>query len=227
MGAGLGAVRLCAGAWPAGSGGYSCGREGGVAAAMGDHQSLSPPPTLPPQHCVLPPLSPPTPPPPSYVFSSLDRLSMANIAPGSRRLWVHLASTYVVSLIVLRLLWLYSTEAVELRYRWGCGTGLRAQGSNPGLGFLVLGFRVGGPVCRQRMGVDLLAVEDQGGRVSGSGADGGPQLLQPRKLPLCPPPLACTRPCTRSSSPLPPPLARLSCTRACMAYPCPALPPCP
>ncbi|GBF92769.1 hypothetical protein Rsub_05388 [Raphidocelis subcapitata] len=54
----------------------------------------------------------------TYVFSSLDKLSMANVPAGSPRLWVHLASVWVVSLIAMRLLWRYSTEAVELRYRY-------------------------------------------------------------------------------------------------------------
>jgi hypothetical protein len=53
----------------------------------------------------------------SYIFSSLDKLSMANVPAGSPRLWVHLASVWLVSIIAMRLLWRYSTEAVELRYR--------------------------------------------------------------------------------------------------------------
>jgi hypothetical protein len=38
-----------------------------------------------------------------YVFSNIDKLSMANIAPGSPRLWAHLVSVYVVTLITLRV----------------------------------------------------------------------------------------------------------------------------
>ena len=38
-----------------------------------------------------------------YVFSNIDKLSMANIPPGSPRLWAHLVSVYVVTLITLRV----------------------------------------------------------------------------------------------------------------------------
>jgi hypothetical protein len=43
------------------------------------------------------------PPTPSYIFSSLDKLSMANVPPGDPRLWVHLASVYVVSYLAMRV----------------------------------------------------------------------------------------------------------------------------
>ncbi|KAG2431317.1 hypothetical protein HYH02_013447 [Chlamydomonas schloesseri] len=51
----------------------------------------------------------------TYVFSDLDRLSLANIAPGSPLLWAHLVSVYVVTAIALRVLWQQSKEAVALR----------------------------------------------------------------------------------------------------------------
>ncbi|KAG2430435.1 hypothetical protein HXX76_009959 [Chlamydomonas incerta] len=53
----------------------------------------------------------------TYVFSDLDRLSLANIGPGSPLLWAHLVSVYVVTAITLRVLWLQSKEAVALRVR--------------------------------------------------------------------------------------------------------------
>jgi hypothetical protein len=39
----------------------------------------------------------------SYVFSSLDKLSMANVMPGDDRLFVHLFSVYVITFIVMRV----------------------------------------------------------------------------------------------------------------------------
>ncbi|KXZ45242.1 hypothetical protein GPECTOR_56g338 [Gonium pectorale] len=50
-----------------------------------------------------------------YVFSDLDRLSLANIAPGSRLMWVHLLSVYVLTAVTLAVLWSHSRGAVALR----------------------------------------------------------------------------------------------------------------
>lgn len=36
----------------------------------------------------------------SYVFSDIDKLSMANVPSGSPLLWVHLAAAYLVTVIV-------------------------------------------------------------------------------------------------------------------------------
>jgi hypothetical protein len=38
-----------------------------------------------------------------YIASDLDMFSMANVAAGSRLLWIHLASAYVVTVITLRV----------------------------------------------------------------------------------------------------------------------------
>eukprot|EP00887_Chlorella_sp_A99_P001230 scaffold14.g1230.t1 len=51
----------------------------------------------------------------SYTFSSLDKTTMANIAPGSPRLYAHAVITWLVSLHVLRLLWRYNKRALHLR----------------------------------------------------------------------------------------------------------------
>jgi hypothetical protein len=39
----------------------------------------------------------------TFTFSNFDRLSMANISPGSTRLWAHLVSVYVVTAITMRV----------------------------------------------------------------------------------------------------------------------------
>eukprot|EP00877_Chromochloris_zofingiensis_P005350 jgi/Chrzof1/14816/Cz09g17120.t1 len=47
-----------------------------------------------------------------YVFSDLDRLSMANVSPGSPRLWAHMVSVYVITAITLRV-----SASVDV-FRW-------------------------------------------------------------------------------------------------------------
>jgi hypothetical protein len=49
-----------------------------------------------------------TPPPRNsraFLNSPLDKFSMANVGPGASLLWVHLASAYVVTFIVLKVNW--------------------------------------------------------------------------------------------------------------------------
>ena len=51
----------------------------------------------------------------AYHFSSLDRTTLANVPPGSPRLFAHALVTWLVSLYALRLLWRYHREALALR----------------------------------------------------------------------------------------------------------------
>ncbi|KAK9804434.1 hypothetical protein WJX72_012500 [[Myrmecia] bisecta] len=53
-----------------------------------------------------------------YTFSNMDTLTMSNVSPNSRTLWVHLMATWVVSLYIYRLLWRYNVEAVALRIHY-------------------------------------------------------------------------------------------------------------
>ncbi|MEW5303944.1 MAG: hypothetical protein WDW36_006589 [Sanguina aurantia] len=50
----------------------------------------------------------------SYVFSDIDKLSMANVPSGSPLLWVHLAAAYLVTVIVTWVLWDFCKQAVLL-----------------------------------------------------------------------------------------------------------------
>ena len=128
----------------------------------------------------------------TYVFSSLDRLSMANVPPGDARLWVHLASTYVVAGVAMRLLWRYSTEAVELRYAYlaaaapgGGGAAGRAVlvTDIPGVSEGTLWARVARaargafgwlvPAAARRRAKAAWRRAFAGGRAAGGGGDGG------------------------------------------------------
>lgn len=37
------------------------------------------------------------------ISTNLDLLTLSNVAPGSQRMWVHLASTYVITLVALKV----------------------------------------------------------------------------------------------------------------------------
>jgi Late exocytosis, associated with Golgi transport len=48
-------------------------------------------------------------------LSLFDSCSISNIEKGSPKLWVHLISVYVVSFMVLTIIWRYNGEASLLR----------------------------------------------------------------------------------------------------------------
>lgn len=60
-----------------------------------------PPPEPPAGSGVAPPGTPGS--GASYVATDLDKASLANVAPGSRLLWAHLVSIYVVTAVALRV----------------------------------------------------------------------------------------------------------------------------
>jgi hypothetical protein len=64
----------------------------------------------------------------TFTFSNFDRLSMANISPGSPRLWAHLVSVYVVTAITMRV---SSRDAIPvcLQHTVSHHTGIQTSGS--------------------------------------------------------------------------------------------------
>lgn len=95
--------------------------------------TISPPPPSPPHPPPFPPppfppedsLMPASPPPPdcdkaglqpiNRQLSYFDLCSISNIPQNSRKLWVHLISVWVVSCVILRILWRYNSDATLLR----------------------------------------------------------------------------------------------------------------
>jgi hypothetical protein len=39
------------------------------------------------------------------IHTNLDLLTLSNVYPGSKRMWVHLASVYVITLVALKVSW--------------------------------------------------------------------------------------------------------------------------
>lgn len=54
----------------------------------------------------------------SYKFSTFDRLSLANVQPGSMRMWAHVVTVWLVSLKAMHLLWTFSKDSVLLRIQF-------------------------------------------------------------------------------------------------------------
>eukprot|EP00879_Flechtneria_rotunda_P006438 GHRR01006767.1.p1 GENE.GHRR01006767.1~~GHRR01006767.1.p1 ORF type:complete len:1002 (+),score=295.37 GHRR01006767.1:144-3149(+) len=49
------------------------------------------------------------------IHTNLDLLTLSNVPPGSRMMWVHLASVYVITLVALKLLWDLSQDVAFKR----------------------------------------------------------------------------------------------------------------
>jgi hypothetical protein len=48
-------------------------------------------------------------------YSDLDTTYMTNISPGSSKLWVHFASVYFISLVLMTIIWKASSSVIKLR----------------------------------------------------------------------------------------------------------------
>ena len=83
----------------------------------------------------------------SYKIGSFDKLSMANIKPGSNRLWAHLLSVWFITLYTLKLLWKYHHDAMDLRIRFLATTENGAE-AHTVLVTDVPGLRFGSPLDR-------------------------------------------------------------------------------
>jgi len=53
-----------------------------------------------------------------YSITSFDKCSMANIEPGSSKMWAHLVSVYIITFFVLKGLWRYNKHVTNLRVRF-------------------------------------------------------------------------------------------------------------
>ena len=53
-----------------------------------------------------------------YSVTSFDKCSMANIEPGSSKMWAHLVSVYMITFIVLNGLWRYNKHVTNLRVKF-------------------------------------------------------------------------------------------------------------
>ncbi|KAK9861196.1 hypothetical protein WJX84_002371 [Apatococcus fuscideae] len=51
----------------------------------------------------------------AYSYTTLDKTTWINIQKKDRRTWIHVLSTWVITFIVLRLLWRFNKEAIHLR----------------------------------------------------------------------------------------------------------------
>ncbi|WIA40903.1 hypothetical protein OEZ86_004563 [Tetradesmus obliquus] len=81
------------------------------------------------------------------IHTNLDLLTLGNVYPGSERMWVHLASVYVITLVALKLLWDLSRDVAFKRAVF-----LAVQGrTGPGCSVLVTdvpGLEWGTPLHR-------------------------------------------------------------------------------
>eukprot|EP00878_Enallax_costatus_P004467 GHUV01004707.1.p1 GENE.GHUV01004707.1~~GHUV01004707.1.p1 ORF type:complete len:727 (+),score=178.67 GHUV01004707.1:479-2659(+) len=84
------------------------------------------------------------------IHTDLDLLTLGNVPPGSRTMWVHLISVYVITLVALKLLWDLSQDisfkrAVFLAVQGGTGPGSSVMVADlPGLDW-------GTPLQRMRL----------------------------------------------------------------------------
>ncbi|KAK9859822.1 hypothetical protein WJX84_005942 [Apatococcus fuscideae] len=65
----------------------------------------------------------------AYSYTSLDKTTWLNIQKRDRRTWIHVASAWIITFIVLRLLWRFNKEATHLRvqHHITCEKGLQAH----------------------------------------------------------------------------------------------------